>query len=327
MFQSTTGQGTATLATVDVKPRKTYYGDYHDPNRTVGLRIANGGAGQAGLIGAWADSFINYMVKKKQFEPFAVEWYLGDTTESIAFLENKVVDVAVTYNEAAERQLYEIGLLSAWVYGFRDHFYLVGPRSNPAALDKSENILSMIKKIVRTGNEHSVQPPVDKPPTRFLSRYDKSATNIKESELFIKIGQVPWAYAYSKWYHQYPRFPIQALEAASLLHEYTLSDRGIWLSSSAEVQSRLEIYKQGQDTPGDEEEDILLNPAHVLVAQEENILNKSIGKAFVVWVQLYDAENREGGQWVVEHFTGFAQTGETKEPLYTRAPSNWSPYK
>lgn len=40
---------------------------------------------------------------------------------------------------------------------------------------------------------HSPQVPPDpatRPPTRFLSRFDKSATNIKESELFITIGQV-----------------------------------------------------------------------------------------------------------------------------------------
>lgn len=33
-------------------------------------------------------------------------------------------------------------------------------------------------------------PPSDRHPVRFLSRFDKSATNIKESELFITIGQV-----------------------------------------------------------------------------------------------------------------------------------------
>lgn len=33
-------------------------------------------------------------------------------------------------------------------------------------------------------------PPTTGLATRFLSRYDKSATNIKESEIFIKIGQV-----------------------------------------------------------------------------------------------------------------------------------------
>jgi hypothetical protein len=48
-----------------------------------------------------------------------VEWYLGDTTESIGFMQQKLVDAAVTYNEAAESQVNDAGLLSAWLYGFR----------------------------------------------------------------------------------------------------------------------------------------------------------------------------------------------------------------
>lgn len=137
---------------------------------------------------------------------------------------------------------------------------------------------------------------------------------------FVRL-KVPWAYAYSKWYHQYPRFPLQALEAASLLGEYTLTDRGTWLSSTSEVQSKLTIYKAGSD----DEKDLLLNPAHVLVAKEENLLNAEIGKAFTEWVGLYDLKNQDGGQYVVEKFTGTAQTKDPKEALYTRAPENWKP--
>src|SRR5687768_1766995 len=69
------------------------------------------------------------------------------------------------------------------------------------------------------------------PPTRFLSRFDKSATNMKESELWVAIGQVPWAIPYSTWYHVFLDFPIQALEAAATLGQYTLTDWGTWLSA------------------------------------------------------------------------------------------------
>jgi hypothetical protein len=41
-------------------------------------------------------------------------------------------------------------------------------------------------------NPHCKVPPEPdvRPATRFLSRFDKSATNIKESQLFVTIGQV-----------------------------------------------------------------------------------------------------------------------------------------
>jgi hypothetical protein len=44
-------------------PAAVYNGG-HNGTTKVGLRIANGGAGQSGLIGAWGDAFINYMIGK-----------------------------------------------------------------------------------------------------------------------------------------------------------------------------------------------------------------------------------------------------------------------
>ncbi|KAJ3575008.1 hypothetical protein NP233_g1378 [Leucocoprinus birnbaumii] len=296
-----------------------YNGGYNGTTR-VGLRISNGGAGQSGFIGAWADSFIQYMVKEKGSEPFLVQWLLGDTTQSINFINNKQTDVAVTYNEAAESAVWYSGTLSAWLYGFHDHFLFVGPTSNPAGLNETESVLSMAQKIVAKGNADAATPPVNGTAVRFLSRYDKSATNIKDSQIWITIGQVPWGYAYSTWYHQYPRYPIQALQTAALLGEYTLTDRGTWLSSTADVQNALTIFKAGSDN----ETDILLNPARVLVAKPENTLDANITNAFAQWVVLYDAQNKQGGQYVAETYTGTAQTKQPFQPLYTRAPANWT---
>lgn len=127
--------GTST-AGVSIAPQATYNGGYTNA-KDVRLRIANGGAGQSGLIGAWADAFIKYMVKERHVEPFLVNtrflargvitntllyqvaWYLGDTTESLGLLAAGSVDVAVTYNEAAEKQSKDSGAAVALVYGFR----------------------------------------------------------------------------------------------------------------------------------------------------------------------------------------------------------------
>lgn len=139
---------------------------------------------------------------------------------------------------------------------------------------------------------------------RFLSRYDKSATNIKESQLWIQIGQVPWATAYSTWYHQYIAYPIQALTAAILLDEYTITDRGTYLSISTELQSKTVIYQAGSD----DAEDSLLNPAHILIrvgAENEEMADK-----FTEWAI------SDGGQEVI---IGFKKNGQQ---LYTAAPDN-----
>ena len=102
----------------------------------------------------------------------------------------------------------------------------------------------MFSNIFATAEEGTSDPPV-----RFLTRYDKSATNIKDSQLWIGIGQVPWATAYSKWYHQYIAYPIQALTAAILLDEYTITDRGTYLSISTQLQNQTTIYKAATMKP------------------------------------------------------------------------------
>ncbi|KAI0069290.1 hypothetical protein BV25DRAFT_1818283 [Artomyces pyxidatus] len=294
------------MADASLAPQAVYNGGYTNATE-IDIRIANGGAGQSGLIGAWADAFIQYSVNSGS-SPFCIAWYLGDTTESLGLIEAGSVDIAVTYNEAAEKQSIDSGASVRREYGFRDHFLLVGPKSNPAGLNSTkDDILAMFNKLVARGNaDVVVPPPADVPPTRFLSRYDKSATNIKESELFITIGQVPWGLVYSKWYHQYPRFPLQALNAAAVLDEYTLTDRGTWLSSPASVTSTLQIYKAGGDS---DPKDLLLNPGHVLLRANIDAKYKSICERFMDWVI-----SQDGGQKVIREFKKNGQV------LYSEAP-------
>jgi len=54
-------------------PKDIYNGGFPDaPQQGIRLRISNGGAGQAGLIKAWADAFIQYQVAKGA-KPFEVK--------------------------------------------------------------------------------------------------------------------------------------------------------------------------------------------------------------------------------------------------------------
>ena len=63
---------TTSDSTCSKKPREIYDGGYENAKiQGVRLRIANGGAGQTGLIRAWADGFIHYMVSEGM-PPFEV---------------------------------------------------------------------------------------------------------------------------------------------------------------------------------------------------------------------------------------------------------------
>lgn len=113
---------------------------------------------------------------------------------------------------------------------------------------------------------------------------------------------MPWATAYSTWYHQYITFPIQALTAAILLDEYTLTDRGTFLSLPANLTSETTIFKAATD----EGDDPLLNPAHLLVGAKAQ--NPETAAAFAEWIV------SSAGQDVIKGFK------KSDMQLYSPAP-------
>lgn len=117
-----------------------------------------------------------------------------------------------------------------------------GPKANPASLPSVDSpeitIYDHFAQLFQAAVETSTSPN----PVRFMSRYDKSAANIKESNLWSAIGQTPWSYPYSNWYHRYVDFPFAALRAAAQLGEYTITDRGTWLSVDGWIRDSMDIF-------------------------------------------------------------------------------------
>ena len=225
----------------------------------IKLRIATGGAGQSGLIKALADAFIDDHILETSCAPFAVSWIKSDTTASFNHLADGTADLSITYQAAAEEIAIAQGIADRRVYAWRDHFMLVGtytnlinirtetgispallqgPKTNPANLTLSSNttiqaLFSQLFLAATASSSNSV---------RFLSRFDKSATNIKESAIWTSIGQTPWAHPMSLFYHIDPEFPYQALATAAKLQEYTLIDRGTWYGVEAWIREEMQIY-------------------------------------------------------------------------------------
>ncbi|GAW14268.1 hypothetical protein ANO14919_036680 [Xylariales sp. No.14919] len=281
-------------------PSAIYDGGYNSTNTTIELRIGNGGAGQSGLIGLLANEFIKDSVTNGS-APFRVAWYTSDTTYSIEYLSTGLLDVGITYSPSAEEIAINQGIATdPAYYVFRDHFLFVGPAANPANISGDDDINTIFSNLHAAAESDVTTDPS----VKFLSRFDKSATNIKESLIWAGIGQVPWATAYSTWYHQFIDFPIQALTAAILLEEYTITDRGTILSLDSEVANKTVIYKAGTDDASDP----LLNPAHLLIGA--NAPNPERALEFAEWVI------SDRGQSVI---AGFEKNGEK---LYSPAPSS-----
>lgn len=139
----------------------------------------------ANISSALANAYIQESVNNGS-SPFTVAWYTSDTTYSIQYLKTGLIDVGITYSPAAENIAVDQGIAQPEIYyAFRDHFLLVGPPSNPANITKSSDIRTIFSDI-----HEAAEGPTTDPPVRFLTRYDKSATNIKEALLWASIGQV-----------------------------------------------------------------------------------------------------------------------------------------
>lgn len=122
---------TAQNQPVYIRPTETYYGAAENNTSPVKLRIANGGAGQSGLLRALADAFIDDQISETKCAPFAIAWIKSDTTASFNHLADNSADLSITYNAAAEQIAIAQGIADKTVYAFRDHFLLVG-KHNPA---------------------------------------------------------------------------------------------------------------------------------------------------------------------------------------------------
>ncbi len=283
------------------------------------IRIANGGAGAAGLIEALAHAYLRTHPRDEHGHPYAIAWYLTDTTFSIAALDQKVVDIGVTYDEKLERKAVADGYAARRDLIFMDHFLIVGPRSNPAALARGDDSNAAFLKVA----DHGCQRPFTGSPATdcayFLSRDDKSATEIKERQIFDTVFATSDRHSNLRdrgyldagkaaWYYLCPKtpqacFPPVALARSNDGRLYTLTDWGTWLANGG-LQGKLpnlEIYLSGVERSG---QAILLNPANGLLSAQAS----PDSKRFYDWLLAAD-----GGQAVIRGF-GADRYGQ---PLYT----------
>jgi tungstate transport system substrate-binding protein len=98
-------------------------------------------------------------------------------------------------------------------------FVLVGPAADPAHVRGGNDSVTALKAIA------SAQAP-------FVSRGDNSGTHATELRLWKMAGQTPGTPAREEWYRDIGGGMGQALNAASAMNAYTLTDRGTWLSFS-----------------------------------------------------------------------------------------------
>lgn len=141
-------------------------------------------------------------------------------------------------------------------------FVLVGPKSDPAKVAGTSDIVAAFKKIAET-----------KAP--FASRGDKSGTHFAELQLWKAAGLDP-AKEKMSWYRETGSGMGPTLNTASGMNAYALTDRGTWLSFKN--RGELGIVVEGDSRLFNQYGVMLVNPAkHPHVKRE-------MGQAFIDWL-------------------------------------------
>jgi tungstate transport system substrate-binding protein len=139
---------------------------------------------------------------------------------------------------------------------------VIGPKSDPAKIAGSKDAIEGFKKIA------AAKAP-------FVSRGDKSGTHVAELKLWTDAGIDPQT-GKGSWYREIGQGMGQALNTASAMNGYVLSDRGSWIAFKN--RGDLEIVVEGDKKLFNQYGVILVNPA-----KHPNV-KKDLGQAFIDFV-------------------------------------------
>lgn len=171
-------------------------------------------------------------------------------------------DVVFVHAKALEEKFVAGG------YGVRrfevmyNDFVLAGPKSDPAKVAGSRDIVAALQKI------KAAQAP-------FASRGDKSGTHFAELQLWTMAG-IDIAKDKGLWYRDTGSGMGPTLNTASGMNAYALTDRGTWLSFKN--RGELVISVEGDQRLFNQYGVILVNPA------KHPHVKKDMGQAFVDWI-------------------------------------------
>lgn len=184
------------------------------------------------------------------------------TGQALKTAEQGNADVVFVHDPVAEQKFVEAGWgIDRRLVMYND-FVIVGPKSDPAKIAGSRDVVAAYKKIA------AAKAP-------FTSRGDSSGTHAAELRLW-KDAEIDVKTAGAGWYRETGSGMGPTLNTASGMNAYAFTDRGTWLSFKN--RGELAVAVEGDAKLFNQYGVMLVNPAkhaHVKVAE---------GKAFIDWI-------------------------------------------
>ncbi len=163
------------------------------------------------------------------------------TRQALATAANGDADLVLAHDPGAEAAFMAAGHGASRTEIAWNDFVIVGPDADPAHVAGRTDATDTLKAIATAG-------------VPFVSRGDKSGTDAEEKRLWRAAGVTPSG----GWYRDLGGGMGAALNAASAMGTYTLSDRGTWLSYGNKAGMR--IVLEGDRRMLNLYDVILLNP-------------------------------------------------------------------
>jgi tungstate transport system substrate-binding protein len=171
-------------------------------------------------------------------------------------------DVVFVHAKSAEEKFLSEGFsLKRYPVMYND-FVLVGPKSDPAGIKGTKNIVAALKTVKDKG-------------APFISRGDRSGTHVAELNLW-KVAGIDIEKDKGPWYKAIGQGMGAALNTASASNSYVLTDRGTWLSFKN--RGDLVIAVEGDKQLFNQYGVMLVNPA------KHPAVKKELGQAFIYWL-------------------------------------------
>lgn len=179
-------------------------------------------------------------------------------------------DVLLVHDPEAEQQFMAEGYGSTRRQIAWNDFIVVGPSADPARVRGGNDSVAALQAIA------SAQ-------AAFVSRGDRSGTNAAELRLWKIAGQTPDTLGKEKWYRDVGGGMGQALNAASAMNAYTLSDRGTWLSFNNRGSLIIAVEGDGR----------LINRYDVIELSPEKYARSKLGAARILADWLVSTEGQQ----------------------------------
>ena len=184
------------------------------------------------------------------------------TGQALATARKGDADVVFVHDKVAEQKFMEEGFGVDRREVMYNDFIIVGPKSDPAKISGSKDVIESLKKIVNT------QSP-------FASRGDKSGTHAAELRYWKQAELDPQS-GKGTWYRETGSGMGPTLNTASAMGAYAFTDRGTWLSFKN--RGDLGILVEGDTKLNNQYGIMLVSPA------KHAHVKKELGQAFIDWV-------------------------------------------